>query len=120
MPRRRPLTLEQFRVQASEILLVISRSTAPRDEAAYIGHWGRLFALLRKLRASEVRFRERDRGPWATMGTDRGYDLQLWLAGGAHRLPIRMPTKLEPGGAQLATDLPKIRNGAGVQPPPAL
>lgn len=117
MPER-SLTLERFRKDAEHLLLVLARSRDPHDYDAYIGHWGRLFELLRSMRAAGLKIDLHDRGPWATMGADTGGpDIQLWLVGGSHRLPIRMPKKPEKGETQLATDLPKILNGAGVQPP---
>jgi hypothetical protein len=46
-----------------------------------------------------------------------GPDLRHWLVGENVWLALRMPRESLPGDHQLAADLPRILNGARVQPP---
>lgn len=112
------LTIEIVRSAAAEILLAIARSRAPHDYDAYVGHWGRMWKLIRASRAARLDFRPHDRGPWAMVVPDTDApDLQLWLVGGTLRLPIRMPADPDEEDLKNATELSQVLNGAGVQPP---
>ena len=112
------MNADDFRRRAAELLLIISRSQEPRDHSAYVGHWGRLWDLIVEAKAAGLLDRGHTRGPWAMVMPDNGGpDIQLWLAGGAQRLPIRMPSRPTNQHLDLATRLDQLLNGAGVQPP---
>lgn len=121
-PPKPPSTHQEFAARATDILKAIIESQAPHDDAAYIGHWSRLIELCRARETNGLNFRIHDRGPWTMRvpGYDHGSeDMQFWLAGGAHNLPVRMPATVQAGDVKLIMELAMTLNGAGVQPPVA-
>lgn len=110
-----PLSLEMFRAAAREILQEIANSRKMRDQD--YAQWARLWSLLRLMKTGH-RIYLRDQGPWSTKTPQTGrLDLQSWLIGDNVWLAIRLPSEIQPGDLQLSTDLPKILNGARVEPP---
>jgi len=111
------LTLETFRACAAEILEGIAASRKQND-SEYDGQWVLLWNLLRASEASGLTIPRVDEGLWAMKSAEvGGPDLRHWLVGENIWLALRMPPEILPGDAQLATDLPRILNGAKVQPP---
>jgi hypothetical protein len=113
------LTLEGFRECATEILESIAASRRLND-AEYDTRWAMLWTLLRAGQASGLSIPRVDDGVWAMKSAEvGGPDLRHWLVGENIWLALRMPLEPQPGDAELATDLPRILNGAKVQPPEA-
>jgi hypothetical protein len=111
------LALEDFRACAAEILEEIA-ATRKQSDAEYDERWSRLWNLLRAGETSGLAIPRVDDGLWAMKSADvGGPDLRHWLVGENVWLALRMPREPMPGDAQLATDLPRILNGAKVQPP---
>lgn len=111
------LTLEDFRACAAEILEGIAASRKQSD-AEYDDRWGMLWNLLRAGETSGLTIPRVDDGLWAMKSADiGGPDPHHWLVGENVWLALRMPRGRMAGDAQLATDLPRILNGAKVQPP---
>ena len=113
------LTLDGFRECAAEILEGIAASRKQND-TEYDERWALLWNLLRATKASGLKIPRVDDGLWAMKSAEvGGPDLRHWLVGENIWLALRMPLEPEPGDAELAADLPRILNGAKVQPPEA-
>ncbi len=111
------LTLDGFRECAAEILEGIA-ATRRQNDSEYDDRWAMLWNLLRASQASGLTLPRVDDGLWAMKSAEvGGPDLRHWLVGENVWLALRMPPDPRPGDAQLATELPKILNGAKVQPP---
>lgn len=111
------LTLDGFRECAAEILEGIAASRRQND-SEYDAQWAMLWHLLRAGVASGLAIPRVDDGLWAMKSAEvGGPDLRHWLVGENVWLALRMPADPLPGDAQLVTDLPRILNGAKVQPP---
>ena len=77
-----------------------------------------LWNLLRAGETSGLDIPRIEDGLWAMKSAEvGGPDLRHWLVGENVWLALRMPRESMPGDHQLATDLPRILNGARVQPP---
>jgi hypothetical protein len=112
-----PLSLEDFRACAAEILDGIAASRKQSD-ADYDDRWALLWNLLRAGETSGLDIPRIEDGLWAMKSAEvGGPDLRHWLVGENIWLALRMPRESMPGDHQLAADLPRILNGARVQPP---
>ncbi len=112
--QRRPLTREQVCKRASAILAQLDTKRGPRDGAAFLSSWGKMWDLMEEARRAGLTFKAEATRTWfySEGGEDSTGIIRRRLTSGEFEIPVPPPNDV-----RLATDLPEFLNWACVPQP---